>query len=341
MDITEHRTSSARHSTFYRACGPQNGPLIIMTHGWPELSISWRHQLAYLGNLGYRAIAPDMRGYGASTVYDTKEAYTLAEIVQDMIELIDSLGAEKAVWIGHDWGSPVAWSVALQHPERVVAVASLCVPYGFAGHPTQMEYSINRELYPAAEYPLGQWDYQMHYYENFDAAQQEMEENPGAVVKALFRKGDPDGVGVPSGSASIRKNGGWFTAFGGVPDLPIDEDVVSAEDIAIYAKHLTENGFFGPNAWYVNGEVNTAYLQTKADATLSMPVLFVHATYDYVCDTTTTAFADPMRKLCPNLTEAHLDSGHWMAQEKPKELNAILSSWLEGSAAYPAQPLQT
>ena len=62
MDITEHRTSSERHSTFYRACGPQNGPLIIMTHGWPELSISWRHQLAYLGNLGYRAIAPDMRG---------------------------------------------------------------------------------------------------------------------------------------------------------------------------------------------------------------------------------------------------------------------------------------
>ena len=57
MDITEHRISSERHSTFYRACGPEDGPLIIMTHGWPELSISWRHQLSYLGGLGYRAIA--------------------------------------------------------------------------------------------------------------------------------------------------------------------------------------------------------------------------------------------------------------------------------------------
>ena len=129
-----------------------------------------------------------------------------------------------------------------------------------------------------------------------------MEENSGAMVRALFRKGDPHGVLVPSGSASIRKNEGWFIAFGGVSDLPIDETVVSAEDIAIYAEHLTENGFFGSNAWYVNGKGSTTYLQTKADVRLSMRVLFVLATYDYVCDTTTTAFADPIRKLCPNLT---------------------------------------
>ena len=67
-----------------------------------------------------------------------------------------------------------------------------------------------------------------------------------------------------------------------------------------------------------------------------MPALFVHATYDYVCDTTTTGFAEPMRELCENLTERRLDCGHWMAQEKPTELNAILSEWLTGTAAYPA-----
>ena len=98
MNITEHRATSERHSTFYRACGPENGPLIIMTHGWPELSISWRHQLAYLGELGYRAVAPDMRGYGGSSLYDEHEAYAQREIVQDMVDLIDSLGREKAVF---------------------------------------------------------------------------------------------------------------------------------------------------------------------------------------------------------------------------------------------------
>ena len=87
---------------------------------------------------------------------------------------------------------------------------------------------------------------------------------------------------------------------------------------------------------YVNGDANQAYLDEKADRTLSMPSLFVHATYDYVCDTTTTGFANPMREFCKNLTERRLDCGHWMAQEKPTELNGILAEWLQAKASYPA-----
>ena len=337
MEITEHTFFSERHKTFYRACGPEEGPLIIMTHGWPELSISWRHQLLYLGNKGYRAVAPDMRGYGGSSIYAEHSAYAQREIVKDMIELIDSLGRDKAVWIGHDWGSPVAWNVALHHPERVAAVASLCVPFGFSGRPEDLEYAINRELYPADEYPAGQWDYQLFYYENFDKAREEMEENPERLAKLLFRKGDPNGRGQIAATALTRKNGGWFNLIGGVPDSLQDYDVVSDEDITTYAKHLTDNGFFGPNSWYVNGDANQSYFNEKHDLTLLMPALFVHATYDYVCDTTTTGFAEPMRKLCKDLTEERLDCGHWMAQEKPTELNEILSNWLSGQARYPAR----
>ena len=337
MEITEHTFFSERHKTFYRACGPEEGPLIIMTHGWPELSISWRHQLLYLGNKGYRAVAPDMRGYGGSSVYAEHSAYAQREIVKDMIELIDSLGRDKAVWIGHDWGSPVAWNVALHHPERVAAVASLCVPFGFSGRPEDLEYAINRELYPANEYPAGQWDYQLFYYENFDKAREEMEEDPERLAKLLFRKGDPNGRGQIAATSLTRKNGGWFNLIGGVPDSLQDYDVVSDEDITTYAKHLTDNGFFGPNSWYVNGDANQSYFNEKHDLKLLMPALFVHATYDYVCDTTTTGFAEPMRKLCKDLTEERLDCGHWMAQEKPTELNEILSKWLSGQARYPAR----
>ena len=336
MEVAEHTFLSKRHRTYYRACGPEHGPLIIMTHGWPELSISWRHQLSFLGDMGYRAVAPDMRGYGGSSIYAEHSAYSQREIVKDMIELIDGLGREKAVWIGHDWGSPVAWNVALHHPERVAAVASLCVPFGFSGRPEDLEYAINRKLYPADEYPAGQWDYQLFYYENFVKAQEEMEENPERLAKLLFRKGDPNGQGQIAATALTRKNGGWFNLIGGVPDAPQDYDVVTDQDIATYTKHLTENGFFGPNSWYVNGDANQAYFDEKSDLTLSMPALFVHATYDYVCDTTTTGFAEPMRELCKNLTEERLDCGHWMAQEKAAELNEILSNWLSGQAMYPA-----
>jgi alpha-beta hydrolase superfamily lysophospholipase len=105
MTITEHTVKTDRHTSFYLAAGPENGPLIIFIHGWPELSISWRHQLPALAALGFRAIAPDMRGYGRSTVYNKKGEYAQEHIVRDMLDLLDSLGRDKAVWVGHDWKS--------------------------------------------------------------------------------------------------------------------------------------------------------------------------------------------------------------------------------------------
>src|SRR5215467_5118191 len=132
---TEHIARTDRHTTFYLSCGAEDAPLIVFCHGWPELSISWRHQLPTFASLGFRAIAPDMRGYGRSSVYTRHEDYAIENTVFDMIELLDSLGCEKAIWIGHDWGSPVVWSLASHHPERCFGVANLCVPYlpnGFA-----------------------------------------------------------------------------------------------------------------------------------------------------------------------------------------------------------------
>ena len=90
--ITEHMAKGDTHSSFYLACGAEDAPLIIFLHGWPELSISWRHQLPCFASLGFRAIAPDMRGYGRSSVYPKHEDYALANAVQDMLELLDSLG---------------------------------------------------------------------------------------------------------------------------------------------------------------------------------------------------------------------------------------------------------
>src|SRR5438105_300165 len=112
MTVTEHTAKSARHATFYLASGAKDATPIVFVHGWPELSISWRHQLPCFAALGFRAVAPDMRGYGRSGVYDTHADYALEHIVQDMLELLDALGQDKAVWVGHDWGSPVGWSLA-------------------------------------------------------------------------------------------------------------------------------------------------------------------------------------------------------------------------------------
>jgi len=329
MSITEHTVKTKRHTTFYLADGPENGPLVIFTHGWPELSISWRHQLPALGALGFRAIAPDMRGYGRSTVYSRHADYAQEEIVRDMIELIDSLGRDKAVWVGHDWGSPVAWNVASHHPDRTHAVASLCVPYYTIERSFEDTLKlVDRKLYPESEFPYGQWDYMRYYEESFDEAIAPMDAHVEKFMKVIFRKGDPSGEGQRTFSATTRRDRG-FLGGSEVPDVPRDGDIVSEEELSIYVSALERNGFFGPSAWYMNHKANAAYAATsKNDGYLEMPALFLNAQYDYVCEATHSRLAEPMRAHCRNLTEVTLRTGHWMAQEKPREVNAALIQWL-------------
>jgi pimeloyl-ACP methyl ester carboxylesterase len=196
--LTENVAKTERHTTFYLGCGPEDAPLIVFVHGWPELSISWRHQLPYFANLGFRAVAPDMRGYGRSTVYSRHEDYAVEHIVKDMLDLLDSLGRKQAIWVGHDWGSPVVWSLASHHPERCAGAVNLCVPYlreGFG--PKNLIPLVDRTSYPEAQYPAGQWEYMLFYEENFEAARAGFEANVRNTVKALFRAGSADNKGKP------------------------------------------------------------------------------------------------------------------------------------------------
>jgi len=328
--IGERTIRTGSHTVHYLEAGPADGPLVIFVHGWPELSLSWRHQLPVLGGLGFHAVAPDMRGYGGSTVYHRHEDYAQERVVGDLIGLIDVLGAERAVWVGHDWGSPTVWNIASHHPERCHGVASLCVPYFSLER--GLDHCIDlvdRTIYPADHYPAGQWEYQLFYQENFERATRTFEANPFNTVKLLFRKGDPAGFGKPAGTAMTRINGGWFGDLEAAPDVPMDTDVVSEQDLEVYAQALRKNGFFGPDSYYMNHEANAAYAAGAVNGgRLEMPVLFLAARYDYVCETITSRAAEPMRQMCSRLDEAVIDSGHWMAQERPMAVSAALVRWL-------------
>jgi pimeloyl-ACP methyl ester carboxylesterase len=330
LAVTEHVAKSARHTSFYLAAGPEDGPPLIFVHGWPELSISWRHQLPCFAAMGFRAIAPDMRGYGRSSVYGRHEDYALRESTADMIELLDHLGRDKAVWVGHDWGSPVVWSLASQHPDRCHGVANLCVPYVPAGFaPQNIIPLVDRTVYPEADYPAGQWDYQLFYEESFDVARKGFEANIPATVKLLFRAGNAAGADLPAVTSQTRRNGGWFGPLPAAPDLPMDTDLLTEDDFETYVDGLRRNGFFGPDSWYMNAQRNLAFAgQAKNGGRIDLPVLFIHAAYDWVCETRRSRLAEPMRSSCPDLTEATAFTGHWMAQEKPAVVNAALARWL-------------
>ena len=327
--VTEHTVKTARHTTGYLACGAKDAPLLIFVHGWPELSLSWRHQLPAFAALGFRCIAPDMRGYGRSSTYTRHEDFAQEEIVADMVELLAALGRDRAAWIGHDWGSPVVWNMATHHADKTVGVASLCVPYLPTGFTLGTVVPlVDRTLYPEAQFPAGQWDYQFFYEESFDKACAGFDASPLNVVKALFRKGDPARVGKPAPTSMVRKAGGWFGG-GACPDVPRDTDVLTEQDMEAYAAALTKNGFFGPDSWYMNHKANGAYAKRAPNGgRLAMPVLFLHGAYDTTCETMTSKLAEPMRQSCADLTEVVVESGHWMAQEKPVAVNAALAKWL-------------
>jgi len=183
---------------------------------------------------------------------------------------------------------------------------------------------VDRKVYPEAEFPAGQWDYQFFYQESFDKARASFESNIRNVVKALFRKGNPDGIGKPSRTSAVRKAGGWLGG-GPWPDLPRDADLLTETDLEAYVAALTRNGFFGPDSWYMNHKANGEFAKRASNGgRLTMPVLFLHGLHDYTCETVHSKLAEPMRRDCADLTEVVVPSGHWMAQEQPVAVNAAL-----------------
>src|SRR5262249_53683889 len=218
IPILEHVVRTDRHRTFYLSAGAEDATPIVFVHGWPELSISWRHQLPCFAGLGFRAVAPDMRGYRRSSVYARREDHPLAAITPHMMGLLGARGRGRGMWVGHDWGGPVVWSVASHHPDRCLGVASLCVPYFARGFtPEVLVPLVDRSIYPEADFPAGQWEYQLFYEEHFDRARSAFEANVANTVKALFRKGSPKGEGKPSRTAFARREGGWFGGAGQAP----------------------------------------------------------------------------------------------------------------------------
>ncbi|KAL0375782.1 UNVERIFIED_CONTAM: Bifunctional epoxide hydrolase 2 [Sesamum calycinum] len=129
MEGIEHRTVSVNGINMHVA-EKGEGPIVLFLHGFPELWYTWRHQIVAFADLGYRAVAPDLRGYGDTDAPAEVSSYSCLHVVGDIVALIESLGGgDQVLLVAHDWGAMIGWYLCLFRPDLVKAYVSLTVPF--------------------------------------------------------------------------------------------------------------------------------------------------------------------------------------------------------------------
>jgi len=289
---------------------------VILAHGFPELAYSWRHQLPALAAAGYRAVAADGRGYGGSSRPDAVEAYDIHHLTGDLVGLLDDLGHDQAVFVGHDWGSIVVWNLALLHPERVAGVVGMSVP--FLPRAPMPPIQLLRQVF-ADNF------FYMVYFQEPGVADAELGADPARTMRRMLSsvKRDPDAALDPT---FLADDGRGFVDRIPEPDgLP---DWLTQEELDHYVAEFARTGFTGGINWYRNLDRNWETTPQLAGAKVEVPSLFIGGTLDPVL------VMSP-----PGIHDEHLldhrgnvlvdDAGHWVQQEKPGPVNDALVSFLD------------
>jgi pimeloyl-ACP methyl ester carboxylesterase len=296
-------------------CG--EGPLVLMCHGWPELWYSWRHQLVALAGAGFRAVAPDMRGFGRSGAPDDVAAYSILHNVGDMVALTQALGEKRAVIVGHDWGAPVAWHAALMRPDIFTAVAGLSVPHRRRGSSAPLE-TLKQ---------AGKSDYYWIYFQQPGVAEAEFERDPRAAIRRILYFGSGDTPREHKMSFYVDRQKGFLGPSIDPVALP---PWLTEADVDVFATEYARTGFRGGLNWYRNIDRNWALTAPWQDATIRQPALFIYGTRDpVVAGKRGAAAVEHMSRAVPGVQKVMIEgAGHWIQQERPERVNAALLEFL-------------
>jgi pimeloyl-ACP methyl ester carboxylesterase len=299
--------------------GPAGGPPVVLCHGFPELWYSWRYQLAALGDAGYRALAPDLRGYGGSSHPKGDVAdYGSDKLTADLCGLLDHYGYEQAAFSGHDWGSMVVWEMGKLHPDRVTSIYNMSVPFTQSpARPMEIFEAIFADKF-----------FYMLYFQPVGPAERELEADPHTFVRNMLYWAGGEGMTNGSAFADAQREGTGFLDT--LPPAPEQLPAwLTEEDVNVYAEAIAESGLFGPLSFYRNMDANWERGKDIPASTLAMPTGFL------------TGSLDPVNLMVPGAAEA-MDAalpdfrgmttvdgaGHWVQQERPAETNAALLTFL-------------
>lgn len=294
------------------------GPLVILMHGWPELGLSWRHQIQPLREAGFTVAVPDMRGFGASSKPNDISAYRFDAAADDMAAIADALGHDRWISVGHDAGSMVAWRTALRFPDRVAAVFSFSVPYvGKAEMPLSETFDFN---YPDRFY-------YMRYFQQVGLPEAELEKDVRDSLKRIYYS--------LSGDAPL---------FDWTRNRPIDDPLLAGltppppgplsfmpDDVLdAYAEAYRKGGFFGPISWYRNFQADFIDQKAYGDGIIRQPSAYLCGDKEILLDMFPGVLEHQRGCLSDMRREVVIpDAGHWIQQERPEEANRVLLDFLE------------
>ncbi|AYG68023.1 alpha/beta hydrolase [Rhizobium sp. CCGE531] len=295
------------------------GPLVILCHGFPECWYSWRHQLDALAKAGFRAVAPDLRGYGRSDRPEAVEEYTILHDIGDMLGLIDALDAKQAVIAGHDIGAAIAWQTALLRPDRFRAVIALSPPFrsrgfGDAGPPTtlmpQTEDAVFYQLYfqtPGAEAALGR----------------DLPRTFRSMFYSLSGDSPPPTGAGGFAAGMVPRNGDFLTNPVSLPSW------FSESDIEVYVEAFSRSGFRGALNWWRNIDRSWELMAAFGRAAVTVPALYIAGDRDIIVEVFQPIIAK-QSAMVPELRPAIMlpGCGHWTQQERAPEVNTAMIDFL-------------
>jgi pimeloyl-ACP methyl ester carboxylesterase len=297
-----------------------DGPTVLLCHGWPKSWYSWRHQLEALAAAGYHAIAPDMRGYGQSDQPEAIDQYTVLHLTGDMVGLLDVVGADQAVVVGHDWGAPVAWHCALFRPDRFKAVVGLSVPF-----------VPRRPRRPSTIMPRTETQqFYQQYFQTPGVAEAELEKDVHNAIKTTYfaLSGDAPVENLASLSM-LPREGGWLDGKPTTQSLPA---WLTDNDLEFFVAEFRRTGFRGSLNWYRNIDRNWGLLAPWAGAKIQVPALYIVGDRDLI-----NAFPGwdklilNLKQYVPLLRETIVlkGCGHLTQQERAKDVNNAILEFLK------------
>lgn len=288
--------------------GQENaGNPIVLCHGWPEHAFSWRYQMPALAAAGYHVIVPNQRGYGNSSCPTEVTDYAIEHLSGDLVALLDHYGYEDAIFVGHDWGANVVWSLALLHPERVRKVINLALPYQPRTEKPWIEFM--EEL-------LGSDYYFVHFNRQPGVADAVLDDNTSQFLRNVFRKNVPIAPPEP----------GMMMINLARAEAPLGEPLMSDVELAVFVSAFEKTGFMGSINWYRNLDRNWHTL-ADVDPIIQKPALMIYGDRDLIPK------SENLTEFVPKVDVVGLDCGHCIQQEMPEETTHAILKWLEGQDA--------